>query len=79
MVRKSLEIDGSRRRNEIRRVDDKGKAVAVMGWGHQFAVYAAARWRCVPAVPRTCGGCELRRVVPSWSEVDGSASADSPP
>jgi len=30
-------------------------------------------------VPRTCGGYELRGVVPSWSQVDGSAPADSPP
>jgi hypothetical protein len=41
--------------------------------------YVAAKWRCAPVLPRTCGGGELRRVVPSRSEVDRSAPADSPP
>jgi len=66
MEGKRLKIDGARRRNEIRRVDDKGKAVAIMGWGHLVCpFYATAKRRCVPVLPRTCGGCELRRMVPS--------------
>jgi hypothetical protein len=53
-----------------------------------FALFAAAKWRCVSVLPRTCGRGELGRLMPSWSEVDGSPirseqaaknSADSPP
>jgi hypothetical protein len=34
MQGKKLKIDGSRRRNEFRRMGDEGKAIAIMGWGH---------------------------------------------
>jgi hypothetical protein len=45
------------------------------GLGHLcLPFYAAAKWRCVPVLPRTCGGGELRRVAPSRSELDGPRS-----
>lgn len=45
----------------------------MVGWGHLCLPFcAAAKWRCVSVLPRTCGGGELGRVMPSWSEVGGS-------
>jgi hypothetical protein len=80
MQGKKLKIDGLERGKKLGLVSDNGSAIAIVGWGHPVCpFYAAAKWRCVPVLPRTCGGGELRRVVPSQSKVDGSAPADGPP
>jgi hypothetical protein len=47
MEPKALKIDGLGRGKEVRRVCDKGKTMATVGWGHLFLpFYAAAKWTC---------------------------------
>jgi hypothetical protein len=70
MVKKELQIDGIAERRDAECAEDgnsrkDGKAIAIAGWGHLcLPFYAAAKWRCAPVLPRTCGGGELRRVGP---------------
>jgi hypothetical protein len=56
MQGKKLEIDDAREKKEITRVGNERKAIANVGWGHLVCpFYVAAKWRCVPVSPRTCG------------------------
>jgi len=74
VVNKELQIDGDGRMARGRgaagaedgNARKTGKAMAMVGWGHlSLPFYAAAKWRCVSVSPRTCGGGELGRVMPS--------------
>jgi hypothetical protein len=61
------------RGRRVHREDWEWESDSDGGLGHLVCPScAAATWRCVPALPGTCGGGELGRVVPSWSEVDGA-------
>jgi hypothetical protein len=71
MVGKTLKIDGSGRAKELRGVGDEENAIVSMSGTF-----------CLPFLSDRevkVRGFELRRVMPSLSEVDGAAPEGSPP
>jgi hypothetical protein len=80
MVRKELQIDGIAERRDAECAEDgnsrkDGREIAMAGWGHlRLPFCAAAKWRCAPVLPWTCGGGELRRVGPLQRTVRHDAA-----
>jgi len=81
MLEKREGADLPQRHRDTERIkDERANAAAMVGWEHICLPFLCGREVEVrPASPRTCGGYELRGVVPSRSKVDGSAPADGPP